>query len=79
MDNILDWFYGQIVGFLGNFFAAMGDMGAELFELEWVQEVVLFFDQLGWALFATSLVVCCFECGIEYSSGRVQSAQADGR
>lgn len=70
MDNLLDWFFGQIVGFLGNFFAVMGDMGAELFEMEWVQEIVLFFSQLGWALFAVSLVVCCFECGIEYSSGR---------
>ena len=70
MDNLLDWFFGQIVGFLGNFFAAMGNMGAELFEMEWVQEIVLFFSQLGWALFAVSLVVCCFECGIEYSSGR---------
>ena len=30
MDNLLDWFYGQIVGFLGNFFAVMGNMGVEL-------------------------------------------------
>ena len=32
----MDWIYGQIVGFLGNFFALMGNMGVELFELEWV-------------------------------------------
>ena len=24
MGNLMDWFYGQIVGFLGNFFAIMG-------------------------------------------------------
>lgn len=70
MDNLLDWFYSQIVGFLGNFFAAMGDMGVELFELAWVQSVVTFFSQLGWALFGVSVVVCCFECGLEYSTGR---------
>jgi hypothetical protein len=70
LDNILDWFYGQVVGFLGNFFAQMGNMGVELFDLEWVQAVVLFFSQLGWALYGVSLVVCVFECGIEYASGR---------
>ncbi len=70
MGNLMDWFYGQIVGFLGNFFAIMGNMGVELFELSWVQSVVTFFSQLGWALFAVSMVVSCFECAIEYSAGR---------
>ena len=66
----MDWFYGQIVGFLGNFFAIMGGMGVELFELTWVQSMVMFFSQLGWALFGVSVVVCCFEFGLEYSTGR---------
>ena len=66
----MDWVYGQIVGFLGNFFALMGNMGVELFELDWVNAIVLFFSRLGWALFAVSVVVCAFECGIEYSAGR---------
>lgn len=70
MDNLLDWLYSQIVGFLGNFFSEMGNMGVELFEMGWVQAIVLFFVQLGWALFGVSLVVACFECGIEYSAGR---------
>lgn len=70
MDNLIDWFYGQVVGFLGNFFSAMGNMGVELFELEWVQAIVLFFSQLGWALFGVSLVVCAFKFGIEYTTGR---------
>ena len=75
MNDIIDWFYGQIIGFLGNFFAEMGDMGTELFDLEWVQAVVLFFSQLGWSLFGISLVVCIFECGIEYSTGRANIQQ----
>ena len=70
LSEILDWVYGQIIGFLGNFFERMENMGVELFELTWVQAVVQFFSQLGWALFGVSLVVCAFECGIEYSSGR---------
>lgn len=39
MESILDWFYSQMVGFLGSFFAQMGDMGVELFDLSWVQSV----------------------------------------
>ena len=75
MNNIIDWFYGQIIGFLGNFFAEMGNMGTELFDLDWVQAIVLFFSQLGWALFGVSLVVCIFEFGVEYSTGRADIQQ----
>ena len=70
MDNLIEWFYGQMVGFLGNFFAVMGNMGVELFELDWVKAIVLLFSQLGWALFGVSIVVSGFEFGIEYSTGR---------
>ena len=70
LGQIVDWFYGQVVGFLGNFFAEMGNMGVELFEMSWMQSIVLFFSYLAWALYGTGLVVACFECGIEYSSGR---------
>ena len=70
LGQIVDWFYGQVVSFLGNFFAEMGNMGVELFEMSWVQSIVLFFSYLAWALYGTGLVVACFECGIEYSSGR---------
>lgn len=70
LGQIVDWFYGQVVGFLGNFFAEMGNMGVELFEMSWVQSIVLFFSYLAWALYGTGLVVACFECGVEYSSGR---------
>ena len=70
LGQIVDWFYSQVVGFLGNFFSEMGSMGAELFEMNWAQSVVLFFSYLGWALFATGLVVAVFECGMEYSAGR---------
>jgi len=76
LNAIIDWIYDQVIGFMGNFFAVMGNMGVELFELEWVRYVVQFFDQLGWALFTVSLVVCAFECAIEYSNGRGNIKQA---
>ena len=75
LDALLDWVYSQIVGFLGNFFAVMGNMGVELFDLDWVQSIILFFSRLAWALFAVSLVVSAFECGIEYASGRANIQQ----
>lgn len=70
LGQIVDWIYGQVLGFLGNFFAVMGNMGAELFELGWVQSLVLFFSNLAWALYVVGLVVAGFECAIEYQSGR---------
>ena len=70
MDQIIDWLYGQVVGFLGNFFSQMGNMGVELFEMAWVQSIVLFFSYLAWALYVVGLVVSCFETGIEYQNGK---------
>jgi hypothetical protein len=70
LGEIIDWFYGQIIGFLGNFFSEMGNMGADLFGMSWVQSIVLFFYYLAWSLYVTGLVVSAFECGIEYQSGR---------
>ena len=75
MDDLIDWFYGQLVGLLGRFFSQIRNMGVELFDLEWVQAVILFFSKLAWALFAVSLVVRAFECGIEYASGRANLQQ----
>lgn len=70
MEQIMDWIYSKILEFLGEFFAMMGNMGAELFDQSWVQAIVLFFKYFGWALFAVGLVVTVFETAIEYQGGR---------
>lgn len=70
LNELLNWLYAQIVGFLGNFFEQMGNMGVELLELPWVQGITRFFSRLGWALFGVSLVVSVFESALEYNSGR---------
>lgn len=70
MDQFIDWIYGQVIGFLGDFFAQMGNMGVELFEMDWVASIVLLFSYLAWALYGTGLVVAAFETGIEYQHGR---------
>ena len=43
LGQIIDWLYGQIVGFLGDFFMQMGSMGAELFEMSWYSLLCFFF------------------------------------
>lgn len=70
LGDVMDWLYGQLIGFYGSFFAQMGQMGADLFEMSWVQAIIRFFFYLAWALYATGLVVSVFECAIEYQSGR---------
>ena len=70
LDQIIDWLYGRIVGFLNDFFAMMNNMGVELFDLPWVNAITTFFGWLGWALFVVGLVVGAFECAIEYQGGR---------
>lgn len=70
LGQIVDWLYAQLVGFLGEFFSMMGNMGAELFEMSWVQAIVLFFSYLAWSLFVTGLAVAAFEFAIEVQSDR---------
>lgn len=69
-DELLNWLYSQLIGFLSDFFALMGNMGAELFEISWVQSIILFFSYLAWSLYVVGLVVALFETAIEYQSGR---------
>lgn len=76
MDQLIDWIYSQLVGFFGNFFSAMGNMGVELFDMPWVQSIVLFFSYLGWALYGVGLVVAVFEVGIECQTGRANVKDA---
>lgn len=70
MGQIIDWIYEKILDFLGEFFGLMGNMGAELFEYDFVEAVVEIFRLFGWMLFAVGLVVAVFEIAIEYQSGR---------
>ena len=51
-------------------------MGVELFEMSWVQSIVLFFSYLAWALYGVGLVVAVFEVGIEYQTGRASVKDA---
>ncbi len=69
-DAILKWFYEIIYNAVADFFTEMGKMGAEMFDLSWVQATVTLFTYFGWALFAAGTVVAIFDVAVEYQSGR---------
>lgn len=70
LEGIMNWIFEIIMDALSEFFAMMGNMGAELFDETWVQAIVLFFNYFGWTMFAVGLVVAVFECAIESQNGR---------
>lgn len=70
LGGIIDWIYEKIIDILGEFFALMGNMGAEIFHYDWVEAIVQIMNLFGWALFVIGLVVAVFECAIEYQNGR---------
>ena len=70
MDQIIDWLYGQVVGFLGNFFSQMETWVLELLKWLGCRALYCFFSYLAWALYVVGLVVSCFETGIEYQNGK---------
>jgi len=69
-NSILQWLYEIIYGAIADFFDLMGNMGAEIFDLSWVQATVRLFTLFGWSLFAAGTVVAIFDVAIEYQSGR---------
>ncbi len=69
-DYLTDWIYQQIVKALGEFFGVMNKMGADLFGMPWVKQIVQLFSNLGWALFAVGIIVALFDFAIESQNGR---------
>ena len=48
----------------------MGNMGADIFDLDWIQATIKLFSLFGWALFVAGVVVAIFDVAIEYQHGR---------
>lgn len=69
-NTMLQWFYETIYGAVADFFTTMGNMAAEIFDLDWVKGAILLFTLFGWALFVAGVVVAIFDVAIEYQSGR---------
>ena len=69
-DVLLEWIYQQIYNAVADFFTQMGNMGAEIFDLDVVKSTISLFTMFGWALFAAGTVVAVFDVAIEYQNGR---------
>lgn len=69
-STAMRWMYESIYNAVAEFFSMMGNMGAEIFDLEWVQATVKLFMLFGWGLFVAGVVVAVFDLAIEYQTGR---------
>lgn len=67
---MLSWFYETIYGAVADFFTMMGNMGADIFDLDWIKATIQLFTLFGWALFIAGTVVAVFDTAIEYQNGR---------
>ena len=69
-NTMLRWMYDAIYGAVADFFTLMGNMGADIFDLDWVQATIKLFTLFGWSLFIAGMVVAIFDVAIEYQHGR---------
>ena len=70
--TFMTWIYTMVYEAMADFFSMMTEIGANLFDLSWVQSALKFFSLFGWGLFVAGLVVAIFDIAIEYQSmGRV--------
>ena len=69
-NTMLRWMYDAIYGAVADFFTLMGNMGADIFDLNWVQATIKLFTLFGWSLFIAGMVVAIFDVAIEYQHGR---------
>lgn len=69
-DAMLQWFYEIVYNAVADFFTMMGNMGADIFDLAWVQATIKLFTLFGWSLFVAGTVVAIFDVAIEYQNGR---------
>lgn len=69
-EAMIRWFYNTIFDTASDFFTMMGNMGADIFDLNWVGATISLFTLFGWSLFIAGTVVAVFDVAIEYQTGR---------
>ena len=70
LDQFCDWIYGKLITFFGEFFSMINMMGAELFELDWIKAILLFFYYFAWALYIVAILVAVFDTAIDAQRGK---------
>lgn len=66
--KFMAFIYSMVYEALADFFTLMTEIGANLFDLEWVKAALHFFSMFGWGLFIVGLVVAIFDTAIEYQT-----------
>lgn len=69
-DWFFDWIYGKVLEFVQEFFTYISGMGAEIFDLGWIQALLEFFRLFGWSMYAIALVVAIFDVALMWQSGQ---------
>lgn len=64
----MSFIYSMVYEALADFFTLITEIGANLFDLSWVQAALHFFNLFGWGLFIAGLVVAIFDTAIEYQT-----------
>ena len=67
-EKFMGFLYSMIYQSLADFFSMMTEIGANLFDLDWVQAALHFFNLFGWGLSIAGLVVAIFDTAIEYQT-----------
>ena len=75
-EKFMGFIYSMIYQALADFFTMMTEIGANLFDLNWVKAALHFFNLFGWGLFIAGLVVAIFDTAIEYQTIEHQKASA---
>ena len=75
-EAMFQWIYEIIYNAIADFFTMMGNLGADIFDLAWVQATVELFSLFGWALYVAGIVVAVFEIAMEYQKGRASPKDA---
>lgn len=69
-DAMAKWLYNVIFNAIVDFCEKMGNMGADVFDLPWVEAIIELMTMFGWALFVAGIVVAVFDLAIEHQSGK---------
>lgn len=68
-EQLIGWIYELIFTAISEFFGLMQNMGAEIFDYNWVQATVRLFTLFGWSLFVAGIVVAVFDTAMQYQNG----------
>lgn len=69
-DNLVKWLLTTFYDAIADVFTQIGGMGAEIFDLSWIESTVRLFFLFGWVLFGVGVIVAAFDLALEYQNGR---------